>query len=327
MARINILGVPHSYELTPPRAGVPVLVFIHGWLLSRAYWQPLIDRLSPHYQCLSYDLRGFGDSRSTLTNPRQLQGHRLEKEETIPREYTPAALAQDLALLLDSLKITGAVWLVGHSLGGTIALWGAAQLPDLVKGVICINAGGGIYLKEEFERFRSAGENLVKRRPTWLKNVPLIDFLFARAMVFHPLDRAWGKQRVLDFINADSTAALGTLLDCTTEAEVHKLPSLVCQLSQPVYFLAGQNDRIMEPKYVQHLASFHHLFRSGINNVIEVPQCGHMAMLEYPDLVAEQMSGILTTNPQPALNPVDNLCHPPLELPKLDLIKENEWEI
>ncbi len=303
------------------------MVFIHGWLLSRAYWQPLIDRLSPHYQCLSYDLRGFGDSRSTLTNPRQLQGHRLEKEETIPREYTPAALAQDLALLLDSLKITGAVWLVGHSLGGTIALWGAAQLPDLVKGVICINAGGGIYLKEEFERFRSAGENLVKRRPTWLKNVPLIDFLFARAMVFHPLDRAWGKQRVLDFINADSTAALGTLLDCTTEAEVHKLPSLVCQLSQPVYFLAGQNDRIMEPKYVQHLASFHHLFRSGINNVIEVPQCGHMAMLEYPDLVAEQMSGILTTNPQPALNPVDNLCHPPLELPKLDLIKENEWEI
>jgi len=293
MARINILGVPHSYELTPPRVGLPVLVFIHGWLLSRAYWCPLIEILSPHYQCLSYDLRGFGDSRSPLACPRELHGHCLEKAETIPRDYTPAAFAQDLTLLLQGLEIREPVWLVGHSLGGTIALWGSAQLPELIKGVICLNAGGGIYLKEEFERFRSAGEKLVKRRPAWLGHVPFIDLLFARAMVARPLSRDWGRQRVIDFVSADVTAALGTLLDCTTEAEVHKLPALVSHLTQPVYFLAGKCDRIMEPKYVQHLASFHYLFRSGINNVIEIPDCGHMAMLEHPDLVAEHINEIL----------------------------------
>jgi pimeloyl-ACP methyl ester carboxylesterase len=64
MAFIDILGANHAYELTPPPVSPsPVLVFIHGWLLSRNYWQPLIDTLAPDYQCLTYDLRGFGDSQ------------------------------------------------------------------------------------------------------------------------------------------------------------------------------------------------------------------------------------------------------------------------
>jgi 2-succinyl-6-hydroxy-2,4-cyclohexadiene-1-carboxylate synthase len=55
--------IPSSnYTITAPTTAPVVLVFVHGWLLSRGYWQPLIDRLSPHYQCLSYDLRGFGRS-------------------------------------------------------------------------------------------------------------------------------------------------------------------------------------------------------------------------------------------------------------------------
>ncbi|MGB3508116.1 MAG: alpha/beta fold hydrolase [Microcoleaceae cyanobacterium] len=62
MATIDIQGVRHTYELTNPTKFPHVLVFVHGWLLSRHYWQPLIQRLSVDYQCLWYDLRGFGDS-------------------------------------------------------------------------------------------------------------------------------------------------------------------------------------------------------------------------------------------------------------------------
>ena len=105
--------------------------------------------------------------------------------------YTPAAYAQDLAILLRSLNITSA-WLIGHSLGGTIALWGADQLPQCVRGVICINAGGGIYLKEAFEQFRYSGQQLLKLRPQWLCQLPLIDLLFTRASVAHPIARYWG---------------------------------------------------------------------------------------------------------------------------------------
>ncbi|WP_414644160.1 alpha/beta fold hydrolase, partial [Allocoleopsis sp.] len=51
MAIIDIEGAPHVYELTAPtHSSSPVLVFIHGWLLSRSYWQPLIERLAPNYQ-------------------------------------------------------------------------------------------------------------------------------------------------------------------------------------------------------------------------------------------------------------------------------------
>ncbi|MGC8713639.1 MAG: alpha/beta fold hydrolase, partial [Leptodesmis sp.] len=62
MPTIDISGIPHSYDLTPATRSPDVLVFIHGWLLSRQYWHPLIDQLASTYQCLAYDLRGFGGS-------------------------------------------------------------------------------------------------------------------------------------------------------------------------------------------------------------------------------------------------------------------------
>ena len=300
MATIDIRGARHAYELTPPTgSSSPVLVFIHGWLLSRSYWQPLIERLAPDYQCLIYDLRGFGDSQPQI-NEAQAKPDKLVCE--LPDEldtaslsapsYTLAAYAQDLGILLQQLGIDRA-WLIGHSLGGSIALWGASVTPDRVKGVICLNAGGGIYLKEEFDRFRSVGQRLVKRRPRWLRYIPLIDLMFTRAQVVRPIARQWGRQRVIDFVVAHPEAALRALLDSTTEAEVHRLPQVVSQLKQPVYFIAGAKDTVMEPKYVHHLASFHNLFQGCGENVIEIPGCGHMAMVEQPDAIATQMRKIL----------------------------------
>lgn len=294
MVTIDIRGIKHVYHLSgSPHPSAPVLVFIHGWLLSRQYWQPLVELLSPHYCCLTYDLRGFGDSLP-LTNHRQEERAALERFNA--DDYTLAAYAQDLKSLLHQLEIEQA-WLIGHSLGGTIALWGA-DCCRCVQGVICLNSGGGIYLKEEFERFRAAGQQLVKRRPRWLPYVPLIHRLFARAMVVRPLERRWGKQRVIDFVRADERAALGALLDSTTEAEVHLLPQIVSRLRQPVYFLAGAGDRVMEPKYVRHLASFHFLFNGDGNNVLEIPDCGHLSMLEQPQAVEAQIRQILKTHAQ-----------------------------
>jgi pimeloyl-ACP methyl ester carboxylesterase len=288
MPMIDILGVSHAYELTLPVAAKsrsPVLVFIHGWLLSRQYWQPLIQFISSDYQCLLYDLRGFGESKTKSVAS-------VKAYDQSNLEFTLAAYAKDLKLLLEELAIDQA-WLIGHSLGGSIALWAADCCPERVEGVICLNSGGGIYLKEEFERFRNAGQQLVRYRPMWLSYLPLIDLIFARMMVARPLASNWGRQRVIDFVRADERAALGALLDSTTEAEVHCLPQLVSRLKQPVYFIAGAQDKVMELKYVHHLASFHHLFEQDGSNVLEIADCGHLAMVEQPKKVAGAIVKIL----------------------------------
>ena len=314
MASMEISGIEHSYELPGFASSSPTLVFIHGWLLSREYWQPLIERLAPDYQCLAYDLRGFGQSLGNLVpeitatkvnknaavvNPSQPVSFNTAENiaETFNAQnfancYTAAAYAQDLVILLKRLNINNA-WLIGHSLGATVALWAADNRSTQIKGVICINAGGGVYLKEAFEQFRAAGQQLVKIRPRWLCYLPLIDLIFTRANVVNPIARQWGRQRVIDFVMANPQAALGTLLDSTTEQEVNRLPPLVSHLSQPVYFFAGQQDRIMEPKYVRHLASFHPLFQSDRGNVLEIPNCGHLPMLEQTDTVATEIRKIL----------------------------------
>ncbi|MCU0565161.1 MAG: alpha/beta hydrolase [Oculatellaceae cyanobacterium Prado106] len=314
-------GFPHAYELSAPTDSPVVLVFVHGWMLSRAYWQPVIEQLSKTYQCLSYDLRGFGESQpdrpstnhserptppspvgaspgsppatASLLEPAATQTAILPESRLT--SYTPAAYAQDLNQLLQTLKISHA-WIIGHSLGGSIALWAADQAPGAIAGVICVNAGGGIYLKEEFERFRSAGCQLVKFRPRWLSYIPLLDLTLTRLNVTQPLEPRWGRQRLLDLLSALPEAALGALLESTTEAEVHLLPQVITRLQQPVHFIAGENDTVMEPQYVRHLASFHPSFECCGNNVTELPHCGHLAMVEQPNAVVQEILRVLKTN-------------------------------
>ena len=324
---IRIHGFPHAYELSEPTDSPTVLVFVHGWLLSRAYWQPVIERLSPRFQCLSYDLRGFGESqlkvsaeqsvalserasaraiasrspqevaiapKTSLSSPSSRTSVELAISESL---YSPSAYAQDLNSLLSSLNITRA-WLIGHSLGGAIALWAADQNQKTILGVICINAGGGIYVKKEFEKFRAAGQQIIKFRPRWLASMPPLNLLLSEALahmsVAQPLSRFWGKQRLLDLLTAQPEAAIGALLESTTETEVHLLPQVVARLQQPVHFIAGINDTVMEPKYVRHLASFHPSFECCGSNVNQIANCGHLAMLEQPEAVADEICRILT---------------------------------
>ncbi len=327
----SIRGVPHAYDfihaqkharLADPSVGAQSLVFIHGWLLSRTYWQPLVQTLSADYSCLTYDMRGFGES--TLTS-RQLDSRRLEKPIEgslqndliqpieLPADRTLmdpnsgqqietyqasahglAAYAKDLEALLNQLGLDD-VWLVGHSLGGSIALWAAYLLPERVRGVVCINAGGGIYIEKEFEKFRAAGQQMLKFRPSWLTRLPLLPRIFSRLMVEQPLPIRWGQQRLRDFIRADAQAAKGSLLESTTLEEVYLLPQLVSQIRQPVHFITATEDTIMPPRYVQYLASFHSGFESG-EIVSKISNCGHMAMVEQPEAVAQIIESILETD-------------------------------
>jgi pimeloyl-ACP methyl ester carboxylesterase len=111
--------------------------------------------------------------------------------------------------------------------------------------------------------------------------------------VVQPLPLRWGSQRLKDLAIAEPAAALGALLESTTEAEVHRLPQVVARLQQPVQFIAGANDSMMEPKYVHHLASFHPSFECCGNNVSELADCGHLSMLEQPEALAAEIQATL----------------------------------
>jgi len=118
--------------------------------------------------------------------------------------------------------------LIGHS---GIAL-SAEQLPD-VSRVICINAGGGVYLKEAFEQFRYSGQQLLIS-PSLAASC-LIDLLFTRANVARSL--------AVGVVNGDCRCTAGscfrTLLNSTTEAEINHLPQLVSQLRQQLFSCQG----------------------------------------------------------------------------------------
>jgi 2-succinyl-6-hydroxy-2,4-cyclohexadiene-1-carboxylate synthase len=291
MATVNLFGVPHYYSLTADGEAVPI-VFIHGWLLSHKYWHPIVHGLASSHPCLTYDLRGFGESRHQLQNYQFGIPQRAEALQGSTSPYGLGAYARDLAELLNQLNLDSA-WLVGHSLGGSIALWTAYCYPHLVKGVIGLNAGGGIYLEQEFRQFRQLGQQILKFRFPWLRYVPLLPLMFSRSMVSHPLPYRWGAERLNDLLNADSDAALGTLLETTTEDEVHLLPRVVTALQQPVYFLGGCNDSVMDLKFVSHLAGYHRASGAHGAAVVEIPDCGHMAMLEQPEKVIATIQAVI----------------------------------
>ncbi len=307
---------PSSRAVASQAVASRTLVFVHGWMLSQAYWQPLVDLLADNYRCLTYDLRGFGDSTVPARLALQNRKITLPAGRTLPLEnlalaedskmsadtlktyeaspYSLAAYAQDLAALLDELGLDR-VWLLGHSLGGSIALWAAYLLPERIQGIICINAGGGIYIPKEFDKFRSAGQQMVKYRPSWLQHLPLLPRVFARLMVRQPLAPRWGQERLRDFIRADRQAAVGSLLETTSQEEVHLLPQVVSQITQPAHFIAATEDSVMLPRYVHHLASFHPHF-SEARSITEISNCGHMAMVEQPRAVADVVRAVLSSS-------------------------------
>ena len=98
------------------------LVFIHGWLGSWRYWVPTMEDLSAGYRTYALDLWGFGDS------------------DKVSGYYSINAYVDLLKDFLDNLGV--GAWrptLVGHALGGVVALQLAAQAPEMVERVMGVS--------------------------------------------------------------------------------------------------------------------------------------------------------------------------------------------
>jgi pimeloyl-ACP methyl ester carboxylesterase len=118
-------GVVLAYD--DAGSGDPPLVFVHGAACNRRFWEPQVRRFVSAHQVLAVDLRGHGESAA-------------------PSErYTMRLFAEDLAWTCTQLGIEKPV-VIGHSLGGMVALDFASTYPERAGAAVLIDSqllGGG----------------------------------------------------------------------------------------------------------------------------------------------------------------------------------------
>jgi pimeloyl-ACP methyl ester carboxylesterase len=246
MARSCLIPVPAGETQRP------LLVALHGWLLAGRLWQPLADRLEPGWELWAPDLPGFGRA----PRPRGLQPNLVSYGRWVADQASERASGRPVVL-------------IGHSLGGSLALQAAPLLGEQLQGLVQIASGGGVYQPRPFRAVRRGGASFLRWRPRWLLELP-------------------GSEAVASPLRAELRAARGLLASSMRRSSVQQLPLLASRLRVPSLWVAGSRDQVMEPRYVRHLASY------CPNHRVEVLEgCGHLPMRQQPLQLAAMLSGWL----------------------------------
>jgi 3-oxoadipate enol-lactonase len=96
------------------------IIFLHGWLGSWRYWIPIMQAASTSYRAYALDLWGFGETAHEIGN------YSLDRQTELLERFMGELGIQRVAL-------------VGHALGGLVALQFATRFPDLVDRMMLVN--------------------------------------------------------------------------------------------------------------------------------------------------------------------------------------------
>lgn len=117
----------HLREWGKPVAGRPPLVLVHGWMDVGASWQFMVDALAQERWIVAPDWRGYG--LTTGPGPR-------------PDAYWFPDYLGDLDALLDTISPEQPVDLVGHSMGGNVAMMYAGVRPQRIRRLVNLEGFG-----------------------------------------------------------------------------------------------------------------------------------------------------------------------------------------
>ena len=112
-------GAPISYRVQGE--GDPALVFVHGWLANQGFWDAQREFFAQTHKVVTLDLAGHGTSGQDR------------------QTWSIEAFGDDVVAVLSALKIEKAI-LIGHAMGGSVALDAASKLPEKVIGIIGVDA-------------------------------------------------------------------------------------------------------------------------------------------------------------------------------------------
>jgi pimeloyl-ACP methyl ester carboxylesterase len=266
MPYISIRGVEHYYEWisSSPKLGEkPVMVFLHGWAGSGKYWESTAEALTDEFDCLLYDMRGFGRSL-------RRDGTRL----SVISDYELEEYARDLRELLDRLGLDR-VYLNAHSTGASVAIFFLNFYPQKVEKAILTCSGVFEYDEKAFAAFHKFGGYVVRFRPSWLDKIPGMEKIFMQRFLHRPIPGKVAKAFLKDYLLADHEAALNTIYTAVSKKAAEVMPQEFANLKVPTLLVSGEKDLIIPPALGKQAA--------GLNpqvEYVEIPKTAHFPMLE-----------------------------------------------
>ncbi len=268
MPFVKIADLNMHYETAG--TGKNVLLLLHGNFASWRWWLPVLKHSPRGYRCYAPDMRGCGDT------DRPEDG------------YAIARHAEDLGRLVQALELPR-LHLVGHSLGGCVALEYALKNPGMIKSLTLVApapAEGQTVLKAMNNGRAYAGSagdihSAYRMSDRW----------GTTRKVFQ---RALGRMMRKEYIDCDFEALVDDAVRMSRDAAAGHMASLqgwdvrgaLGDLKLPVLVVGGQDDELVPSEALVEVVE-----KMPQARLFIWPGMGHAPQLEYP----QRFIRILTT--------------------------------
>lgn len=231
--------------------GRPVLL-LHGWLGSWSLWRKTIEILGREFRTYALDFFGFGESFDHTS------------------DFSVDNFVDSVAQFMDRLGIVKAP-LIGHSMGGTVALAASVRYPEKIVKTTVIGSpiqGSSLNLLLKVSGYKGIA-SIIWTTPALLK-------LFMRGYAYFLAKDggALGKMIVEDVskVSADSFfQSIGTLRQTDLRYQIGALP-------MPVLGIYGKKDYIVHPGQSKVLKQY-----APHSQVAWFEDSGHFPMMDEPD--------------------------------------------
>jgi 3-oxoadipate enol-lactonase len=224
--------------------GQPV-IFLHSWLGSWRAWMPTMEAIADRYRAFALDFWGFGESAAA-------------------RESSLDAYAAQLLALIDTLGIQ-TPHLVGHGLGGVVAIRAASAYPERFSRIVV--AGTPVIGSALRGSFQPGGlRRLLQRDPVTAPWARLVREAAAGDPAFDDL---------LADVEATAPESLASAVEAITATDLR--PALQ-RLRRPLLAIYGGRDRLLSREHAQAIEAE----SRGPRHVLMLDGSGHFPFLDQP---------------------------------------------